>query len=880
MVGKTLSHYKILSELGRGGMGIVYQAEDTRLNRTVAIKVLPAAALAVEDDRARFYREARAAASLSHPNIAVIHEIDEARPDEDEGSELHPFIAMEFIDGETLDARIRRGPLDLPDAIRIATEVADGLRAAHTKDIVHRDIKSANIMIDQDGRSKILDFGLAKTTQSTQLTRMGSTLGTIAYMSPEQARGEEVDRRTDLWAVGVLLYEMISGSHPFTADYEQATVYTILNEDPAPLTAIRTGVPMDLEHVVGKCLKKEADTRYQHADDLIADLKGADTTNLSVRRTSVASGTHLQRPERKKRPTWMLVLAGLALLAVGALSGQLIQTPPPPKHSIQPFGTENLTLIHSGQDFDISPNGDLLVFRDSTGVWSIHSFISGEVQSIPNSESGFWYTFSPEGDQLVYTDVNSTGSSIMIRPIDEGDVPKELYGPANPQGLDWSEDGRIIWSESFGPILSLRADGSQVLPDTLARLPYGDDSGFSFPSLLPDGDALIAVAWGHGPEIVAIDLRVELEERELVHLQRGAIYPAYAGNGILTYVLKNELYAQEFDPRTLVSGERTPITEKKVIASYGTQTASYVVSRSGRLLFFHSESDMWNPKMEIRRFDGGVEPIRTIEGQLNYMTIAPDGRSFSATVFRGGRDGDIWFFDLNSSTEFPVSDGEGWEGGARYSSDGQSIYYLSQSTPLQIARSALMEGAETEIIGQDGDFALRVLEDDRLVIYRISENGDKHIFVAVDSTNTSFERAWENNILLNTISSDPDFSPDGSWVVEGEGGELSIRSWGFGNIGPPRSIGRYQKRFNNSAWSADSKRYYFANEDGIVYVSADSNPPFSDFNLVLESEHLYIAVLMPDESGILTVEKLAPIQATMITGLHEFIRPKLEEAIN
>jgi len=273
MVGNTLSHYQITAELGRGGMGIVYKATDTKLGRTVALKVLPSSALATEEDRARFYREAQAAAQLHHAHIATIFEIDEAVPSgAPHGTQPSPFIVMEYIEGETLDARIKKGPLKLDEVIRVASEIASALEAAHTNKIVHRDIKSANVMLTQKGAAKVLDFGLAKTAQSTQLTRMGSTLGTVAYMSPEQARGEEVDSRTDLWALGVVMYEMIAGTNPFGGDYEQAVVYGILNADPEPLTALRTGVPMEIERITNKLLAKDTAHRYQTAPDLIADL--------------------------------------------------------------------------------------------------------------------------------------------------------------------------------------------------------------------------------------------------------------------------------------------------------------------------------------------------------------------------------------------------------------------------------------------------------------------------------------------------------------------------------------------------------------------------------------------------------------------------------
>ena len=243
MVGKSLSHYQIEAELGRGGMGIVYRATDTKLDRQVAIKVLPSSALSSEDDRARFYREAKAAAQLHHAHIASVFEIDEAVPEGSKDDDLRPFIAMELIEGDSLDARIQKGPLSLEEAVRIGSEIASALEAAHEKDIVHRDIKAANVMLTSKGAAKVLDFGLAQTAASTKLTRMGSTLGTVAYMSPEQARGEQVDARTDLWSLGAVLYEMIAGRPAFPGDYEQAVVYEILNQDPEPLTA----VPLDAE---------------------------------------------------------------------------------------------------------------------------------------------------------------------------------------------------------------------------------------------------------------------------------------------------------------------------------------------------------------------------------------------------------------------------------------------------------------------------------------------------------------------------------------------------------------------------------------------------------------------------------------------------------
>ena len=265
MLGETISHYKIVEKLGEGGMGVVYKAEDIKLRRTVALKFLSPNALGTTEEKARFIHEAQAAAALNHPNICTIYEVDE--------SEGRSYIAMEYIEGPSLKDNIASGPLKMEEAQRIAMQVAEGLNEAHQRQIVHRDIKPANIMITASGRVKIMDFGMAKSPELAKLTREGTTLGTASYMSPEQGHGEPVDSRSDIWSLGVILHEMVTGKLPFKGDYEQAVLYSILHEDPKPMTAFRTGVPLELERIAHKAMKKNQDERYQHADELLADLR-------------------------------------------------------------------------------------------------------------------------------------------------------------------------------------------------------------------------------------------------------------------------------------------------------------------------------------------------------------------------------------------------------------------------------------------------------------------------------------------------------------------------------------------------------------------------------------------------------------------------------
>lgn len=308
MLEKTISHYHIKEKIGGGGMGVVYKADDTKLHRSVALKFLPASFSFDEEAKKRFIYEAQAASSIQHNNICNIHDIDET-----EDGQL--FICMDFYNGETLKHKIQKGPLKINTAVDISIQTAQGLLKVHEQKIIHRDIKPANIFVTDDGIVKILDFGLAKLSGQVNITKMGSTIGTVAYMSPEQALGEKIDNRTDIWSLGVVLYEMLTGRTPFQSDFDQAVLYSILNEEPEPVSSLRTDVPLELERIILKALNKSPEDRYQHIDEMIVDLRNIKRTE----QISAARPVKLSRNFKFSGFVFKTILVLLLLFSVTAV---------------------------------------------------------------------------------------------------------------------------------------------------------------------------------------------------------------------------------------------------------------------------------------------------------------------------------------------------------------------------------------------------------------------------------------------------------------------------------------------------------------------------------------------------------------------------------
>ncbi|NQV73023.1 protein kinase [bacterium] len=824
MIGTTLSHYSIEAELGRGGMGIVYKARDTKLNREVALKVLPSAALATDDDRARFYREAQAAAQLHHPNIATIFEIDEAVPsDAPHGTQPSPFIVMEYIEGETLDARIRKGPMKLSEAVRIALEMASALDLAHSKNIVHRDVKSANVMLTAKDSAKVLDFGLAKTAQSTQLTRMGSTLGTVAYMSPEQARGEEVDHRTDLWALGVVLYEMIAGRGPFGGDYEQAVVYSILNSDLEPLTALRSGVPMELERITFKLLAKEAGRRYQTAADLIADLSGVDTTSAShssIRTSTIAPVAATQPEPAKPSLAWWAGAAMCALL-LAAMVWWLKPSPNVPSEE-----TRTYTL-----DFPDMPVPRILA-ASSSGKWLVLD------SGAEDNRERVWLHDLESGETVRKLDVEYTRHIRLEFSEDEQWILKSASSPVAPAIT------RIRVDNGFEETLAMGMDADWISPDRILYL-FGDatqverfeetdfslveknletsktrgvlttDSAMARPvyihaDVLPDRVlALVTVLDVEVPFAVPFVGLVDLEASSIEVLIPGASYARYIETGHIVYMqgsYESEVMIRPFDmdSRTWTGGAES--------VGIGTGTWFWqMVTSSGDLVYMRNDppSYYWlDPEskavepidMDASPLTGSStgEPPELVNRRNMTPSFSPDGSLVSITQRVGGGP-HVAVVDLETGIQRVLAREYGPSGSPTWSPDSKWVYYTAgRAGKWVIARrpADLSLPEETFYVG-DGALSQPVISPDGRWM-GLNQGGTAVLVSMADTTNqVSIEDTW----------GDIGFSTDSRFVAISEPNQgIRVRNLDTGNEFSARSETEFRWA---PQWSADGKYLYY-----------------------------------------------------------------------
>ena len=669
MIGQTISHYTILEKLGEGGMGVVFKAEDTRLERPVALKFLPDHLLGDAEVRKRFEREAKASAALSHANVCRVYEID--------SGEGKTFIAMELIEGESLDKRIERGPLKLEDAIDIARQIAKGLEAAHKKGIVHRDIKPQNIMVGDDGHVTIMDFGLAQLTQASLLTRPDQTMGTTFYMSPEQTEGSGTDHRTDIWALGVVLYEMVTGQRPFRGDYDKAIMYSILNEDPEPMTALRTAVPMQLEDYVGKCLAKSRENRYQHAGDIEVDLRslaeklksGPPTVIPTTEPAPAIPKATTTNVSSSQASAWLWPAAAVTLAIALAFITLRPEPAPTPVHlSIS---------LPPGQEITSSPaisdDGQIIAYTAQQGADEpqlyLRRFDSFEARPVPGASGAAQPFFSPDGKWVAFFAQGQLQKAEVA-----GGTPIPLSEAAQPFGGTWNQDDTIIYTASLVSGL-LRIATSGGTPEALTN-PNGAAEGYGhvFPQVLPGGRSVLFTIWGQtqGSAVLSLDSG----EWEMVlpsTTWASAIFDASGGSTgrLLAIDHAAGIRAAPFD----VANPAPTSADNSVLADvyYDVESEArgwLAVSKTGTAVYAPGNparsSLVWVDQQ------GDTESLDAEQGVYREVALSPDG---SQAAVRQATD--LWIHDLQRGTRSRLTPANTFNFSPRWSSDGARIIFAS-----------------------------------------------------------------------------------------------------------------------------------------------------------------------------------------------------------
>ena len=661
--GTTLGPYQIQAPLGAGGMGEVYKASDTRLDRTVAIKVLPEHVAADPDLKQRFEREARTVAALNHPHICTLHDIG--------NQDGIDFLVMEYLDGETLAQRLEKGALPLDQALQIAIQIADALDKAHRQGIVHRDLKPGNIMLTQAG-AKLLDFGLAKLkpvggevgvsglpTQEAPLTQQGAILGTIQYMAPEQLEGQEADARTDIFAFGALVYEMAAGKRPLDGKSPASLIAAIINVDPQPLAEVQPLAPAPLDRLVARCLAKDPESRWQSARDVLLDLRW------------IASGTGVEDGEAHARAvphrTWLrpaaLGIAGAIGLLGGALLVVTLRQPSAPQSVHLPVPIAGLAVTNHapGSAVALSPDGTTLVYvsgGDGSGQLYVRDLQEFQPQTIPGAEEAHSPFFSPDGEWVAFV----SGTNLMKVRLDGTQVTRIAADASAIHGGDWGPDGRIVFGAADG-LWSVSAQGGE--PELLLSPdPESGEVFLTWPSFLPDGNGVLftgirAGAAQRGVEAVNVSVFL-FESAERTRLFPGGGNAHYLPTGQLVHAADGRLYVTPFDlERLAVTGPSLPVAQDLQMGLPGEEAlAHYAVSDSGTLVYLPGDAT-YDAGFGVERElvwvdrDGREEPIQLESHVWEYPRISPDGSRVVISASDGGHD--LWLWHLDRDTLSPLT---------------------------------------------------------------------------------------------------------------------------------------------------------------------------------------------------------------------------------
>jgi serine/threonine protein kinase len=829
----TISHYRILAKIGEGGMGEVYRARDARLDREVAIKVLPASFASAEERLRRFEQEARATSALNHPNILTIYDIGTQ-----DGA---PYIVSELLEGEELRDQLNEGPLPQRKAIDYARQIASGLSAAHERGIVHRDLKPENIFVTREGRVKILDFGLAKLKPmravgevgselptKKALTDPGTVMGTVGYMSPEQVRGQETDHRTDIFSFGAILYEMLSGRRAFHSDTMAETMTAILREEPEELTETNTKINPALEKIVQRCLEKKPERRFRSTSDLGFALEALSTPSGSRLEATAFSPVAGQSAVAWQRWKWAAIaLAAVALVVLGWLALR-----PQPSSGDMP-----VTWLEIGPPHErfavypapaISPDGRQIAFwaPDETGkdgLW-VRSLDSPTARLLPGTTGysfgvpPFW---SPDGRSLGFF-VDGRLKRIDLA----GGTPLTLANAAEPRGGSWSADGVIIFVPAAAqPVHRVPASGGEATPLPLAPIQSAD---FVWPHLLPDGRHFLVTIRGSGIYVATLDAQ---EARQISKVESRA---EYAG-GYLFFGQTGSLFAQAFDEKRLaLSGEPVRVVESLGFSFLDLSAFAFSVSSGGTLVYWSGTA---LPITQLTWFSRRAERLDTLgePGEYGGFDLSPTGQQLvlerhDAVI----NEMNLWLMDATTGVGSKFTSGPSqalWKAGTPvWSPTGDRVFFVTfpglASQPLR--------GGDAEKLFEDFGWLMDVSPDGHYALFQKNDpvtGLDLWLYPLIgDKTPGPYL------VTKNSEGGEARFSPDGRWIVyvSGESGGVEVYVNSFPEPGRPVRVST--KGGVRPEWRSDGKEIYYiwnkklfaaaVNGGGAIFQASSPQPLF------------------------------------------------------
>ncbi|PYO05927.1 MAG: hypothetical protein DMD30_13460 [Gemmatimonadetes bacterium] len=899
LAGRTISHFELREALGAGGMGVVYRADDTRLGRVVALKFLLPHYNLDASAKARFLREAHAAAALDHPNLCTIYEVGTS----DEG---WLFLAMALYQGETLRARLTRdGTILVRESLEIAPQIAEGLQAAHVAGIVHRDLKPGNVMLLPDGTVRILDFGLAKARDHSR-SEAGVRFGTVSYMSPEQVRGDNVDARADLWALGVVLYEMLTGRKPFGGDEEVAIAHAILHDEPELLSSHRGDVSVALEELVQRLLQKDPAKRHDSAAELLRDLARARalTNEITGPRQTVLARVTVRKPRAitipfaavlNKRAFTYGVTAVAILLTATMILGWIHPTPTkqvvryslvfdPAEAMIQPVGYfwGRLALSPDGSRLAYvgGPRAQILVRQRN----QLHA------TAIPGSEGAETPFFSPDGQQVGFI---TGGNKLQIASLSGGPLITVTDSVIGEAGASWGRDGYIyLDGRDKEPLIRVEAKAGAVPERFTALDPALKELDHSWPEVLPNGKGiLIAVGVRDAARSIGV---VDMSTRKHRVIVNNAVYARYVPTGHLLYVTTDRtLMVAPFDQNTMkVTGEPTALAEGIRLAP--SSTVDLAVSDNGTLLYTRGPAPGKLELVWVTRSGKAQSVDPDWQGSFAEPSLSPDGRRLSVSLLpNASYDGiasvsDIWIKQLDRGPSIKLTLEEKTDHYSAWTPDGRSVTFTSNaagSVDLWTKRADGSRQAVLQLHNTRGAFSPRWSPDGKWLVFRT----DRYQAGAADilGIRPGIDTVAVPLVATRFTENAPAISPNGRWLAysSNESGPIEVYVVPFPNTADAKwavSTGGGTEPL----WSHSGKELFYRDVAGnLVAVEVQSSPTFSlGRSTVLFPARAYLSfergaqyAVAPDDRRFLMIRQIAgsaPDELIVVDNWFEELKPK------